>query len=73
MEVCDLRQGTSHRDVGLLIYKAGPNGIALTKLLVVLSYEATFIPAEGCDTEIKMVDTETGSTPDEANHSKLFY
>lgn len=71
--MCDLGQGTSHQDVGLLIYKAGPDRAALTKLLVILRYEATFSSGEGCNTGIKMADTEMGRSPDEANHSKLFY
>lgn len=71
--MCDPGQETSHRDAGLLVHKAGPNRAALAKLLVVLRFEAPFTSGEGCNTGIKMADSEMGSGSDEANHSKLFY
>lgn len=39
-------QRTSHRNVRLLVYKAGLDRAALAKLLVVLRYEATFSTGE---------------------------
>lgn len=74
IKACDPGHGTVHRDVWLLVYKAGPVRAALTSFLVVLWWLHW---ARGVWHRVQIADTGMGSRcayfPDLKNHLKLFY